>query len=474
MPSTGKEKISRLSHYGGASGVTGSCHRLDIGESHSLLIDCGLFQGEGLKDSSSFEQHEVHFDIEKIRAVILTHVHIDHVGRLPWLLAAGYKGPILVSGPTKVLLPLVIEDALKVGFTRNERLIRKFLKQIKSQLVSIEYNSWHTILDDNDDRIKVRLQRAGHILGSSYVETEIVRKKDKKTERIVFSGDLGAPWTPLLYAPKSPWRADRLVLESTYGDRHHDQRKSRSQGLKQAIEKAMADKGSVIIPAFSIGRTQELLYELEGIINRENSFWGKLEIIVDSPLASRFTETYRQLMPYWDNESRKRIRQGRHPLSFDNLTTIKDHNEHLQTVEYLAATCRPAIVIAASGMATGGRVVNYLKSMLRDERHQVLFIGYQAQGTPGRSIQKYGPEGGWVEFDGKRYDIRAGVETISGYSAHADQRNLLNFIRRMRHWPCEISLVHGDTEARKALKVKIEQMYRQFGKQVKVELPDNE
>ncbi len=243
--------------------------------------------------------------------------------------------------------------------------------------------------------------------------------------------------------------------------------------MKSAIEKALANEGTVIIPAFSIGRTQELLYELEGLIHNGNALWRNLEIIVDSPLAARFNQVYRELKPYWDAEAQRRLRAGRHPLSFDNLYTVDDHDTHLQTVDYLARTGRPAVVIAAGGMCAGGRVVNYLKAMLGDPRHQVLFVGYQAPGTPGRAIQQFGPRGGWVELDGERIDIRAGVTTISGYSAHADQKDLLNFIRRMRHWPRVVRLVHGDRDVRMRLKVAIEAMAREKGHRLEVIVAQN-
>lgn len=191
--------------------------------------------------------------------------------------------------------------------------------------------------------------------------------------------------------------------------------------MKVAIDHALENRGTVIVPAFSIGSTQELLYELEDLIHHATDpHWQDLEIIVDSPMAARFTQAYRELKPYWDAEAHQRLDHGRHPLAFDNLYTVDSHEEHLQTVDYLACTGRLAVVIAASGMAAGGRVVNYLKAMLGDERHDVLFVGYQPQGTPGRAIQRFGPRGGWVEVDGKRIDIRAKFHTIGGYSAHAD------------------------------------------------------
>lgn len=462
-------------HHGGATGVTGSCHQLILDTQHSLLVDCGLFQGEDAREDS-FQQLQIEFDISTIKALIITHVHIDHVGRLPYLLAAGFKGPILCSIPSAILLPLVIEDALKIGFTRNAQLIQRFQAQLQSQIVSVPYGKWHTVVDERKEAnqgitTRIKLKRAGHILGSSYVEVAHQHANGRK-ERVVFSGDLGAPYAPLLPAPTSPYSCDQLVLESTYGDRQHAGRRKRRATLKNAIKQALINGGTVMVPAFSIGRTQELLYELEGIIyeakRSKNSQWQQLEIIVDSPLAARFTRIYRQLKPYWDKEAQRRLRSGRHPLNFENLYTVESHEAHEQTVQYLAKTGRPAVVIAASGMCAGGRIMNYLKAMLSDERHQVLFVGYQGAGTPGRAIQQYGPQGGWVEIDGQRIDIKAGVTTISGYSAHADQKDLLNFVKRMRRWPSTIRLVHGDQTAKNALKDELETIYAHRNKQLTV------
>jgi metallo-beta-lactamase family protein len=307
----------------------------------------------------------------------------------------------------------------------------------------------------------VRLQPAGHILGAAYVLCRIEQAGKRQT--VLFSGDLGALWAPLLPAPRSPWGADVVVLESTYGDRNHENRRHRRRTLQAVIERALTNRGTVLIPAFSIGRTQELLYELETIIHRNRTRqvrqglpWEDLEIVVDSPLASHFTAVYQALRSYWDAEARRRVNSGRHPLSFAQLTTVDSHADHEHAVQYLARTGRPCVVIAASGMCSGGRVVNYLKALLGDPRHDILFVGYQARGTPGRIIQTYGPRGGWVELDGERYIIRAQVHTISGYSAHAGRDDLINFIRRMRHPPQEVRLVHGDSEAKLTLKAALE------------------
>lgn len=467
----------QIEHHGAATGVTGSCHRLRLDATHSLLVDCGLFQGNEVENSpeSSLDRHQVEFPVDDIQAMVVTHVHIDHVGRLPYLLAAGYRGPIYCSQPSARLLPLVIEDALKIGFTRDTHLIGRFLHEVASRLRPLPYGQWETVIDNTHHRLRIKLKRAGHILGSAYVEADHLDRGSGKQHRTVFSGDLGAPHSPLLPAPKPPYRADTLVIESTYGDRLHKDRTTRRQRLKSAIEQALENQGSVIIPAFSIGRTQELLYELEGLIHQAQSpLWKDLEIIVDSPLAARFTEVYRELKHFWDAEAHRRVRSGRHPLSFDSLYTVDSHTEHLQTVDYLARTGRPAIVIAASGMATGGRVVNYLKRMLSDPKHAVVFVGYQARGTAGCDIQRYGPTGGWVMLDGQRIDIRASITSLGGYSAHADQSQLLNFIKRMRHPPSHIRLVHGEPDVQAIFKDKIEQWASKEGCEVEVTLGANQ
>ena len=310
----------------------------------------------------------------------------------------------------------------------------------------------------------MRLQPAGHILGSAYVEMDA--RHGSETHRALFSGDLGAPYTPLLPAPRSPLAADTVVMESTYGDRLHESRRLRRERLRALCEKVFADQGTLLVPAFSIGRTQELLYELEEIIHHHGSRavarglpWKQVDIVVDSPLAADFTAGYVRLREHWDREARRKLTQGRHPLAFEQVTTIADHATHLRAVEALARTHRPAIVIAASGMCSGGRIVDYLKAMLGDPRHDVLFCGYQAAGTPGRDIQTYGPRGGWVELDGRRFDIRAGVHTLGGYSAHADQKNLLDFIGRMKTKPRQVRLIHGDDEAKQVLAALLRQRH---------------
>ena len=448
-------------HHGARTGVTGSCHELRLAADCGLLVDCGLFQGAEESEGGAGEGRlGLDFPIGHIRALVVTHVHIDHVGRIPYLLAAGFRGPIYLSEPSALLLPLVLEDAVKVGISRDARLVEGVLKRLRQQVVAIPYGQWQAVAGCEAHGLRLRLQPAGHILGSAYVE---LQSGGRGGQRVIFSGDLGAPYAPLLPSPKAPYGANVVVLESTYGDRLHEGRAERRLRLQQVLERALQNRGTVLVPAFSVGRTQELLYELEDIIFRNRTrqagpglAWDELEVIVDSPLAARFTEVYSALRPYWDGEARQRLRAGRHPLSFEQLTTIDSHDQHLQMVSSLQRSGRPCVVLAAGGMCSGGRIVNYLKALLGDARTDVLFVGYQALGTPGRAIQEYGPRGGYVLLDGQKVPIAAAVHTIGGYSAHADQQGLVNFIARMHRKPQQVRLVHGDLEAKTELKGRLE------------------
>ncbi len=235
------------------------------------------------------------------------------------------------------------------------------------------------------------------------------------------------------------------------------------------IERAVADNGIVLVPAFSIGRTQELLYELEQLIHAstKNSPWRTIQVILDSPMAANFTQQYRKFKYLWDEKAKQKVVKGRHPLDFENLTTINTHSEHLALINYLATRQTPAIILAASGMCSGGRIVNYLERFLTDETTDVLFVGYQGRGTLGRDIQTYGPKNGYVFINNLRININAKIHTISGYSAHADQAGLIKFVTGMRKKPRYIKIVHGDDDAKNALATKYREV---LGDDVKVEI----
>ena len=480
-------KHPQLIHHGAREGVTGSCHQLWMDDTYSLLIDCGQFQGDD--EDQGGDELALDFSIEGIKALIVTHVHIDHVGRIPNLLAAGFEGPILCSEPSAQLLPIVLEDAFRLSISRDQEQLERYLAVVEQRIIALPYGNWFTLHETDEAACKVRLQPAGHVLGSAYVELELGDPEAGST-RVVFSGDLGAPHSPILPDLVPPERADLLIMESTYGDRRHPDRAHRRERLQAAIERALADQGTVLIPSFSIGRTQELLYELEEILHesesaegpaaaseRENKEdasdidWPQIPIILDSPLAGRFTKTYKELQGFWDEDARHRLEEGRKPLSFRQLITVDSHDEHLRIVQRLTDTARPAIVIAGNGMCSGGRIVNYLKAMLGDPRHNVVFVGYQGKGTPGRDIQTHGPEGGYVDLDGQRIDIRAGIDSVGGYSAHADQADLVGFVTRMKEWPKEIRLIHGEDSAKQHLAEVLEARYREAGKDGHITIP---
>ncbi|TOA18200.1 MBL fold metallo-hydrolase RNA specificity domain-containing protein [Vibrio parahaemolyticus] len=427
----------KVLHHGGKDTVTGSCHELQL-ERGSILVDCGLFQG---KDSLLGRQNRsltIEFSLTKVKALVLTHAHIDHIGRLPWLLAAGFRGKIYCTRATAELVPLMLADGLKLQLGLGQQQRQHILNLIKQRLVPCDYHNWISI----KGLAYLRFQPAGHILGSAYLEFKL-----SNNEVVVFSGDLGPSNTPLLPDPIPPVKADYLFIESTYGDKQHEQTKSRSTRLLSIIEHALEDGGVIVIPAFSVGRTQELLFDIEQLLYQE-SLHNALPVILDSPLAREVTKTYRRFKKLWGKEAKKRVVQHRHPLGFEQCITIETHAEHMRLVNRLASTSEPAIVVAASGMCEGGRVVNYLEALLPDSRNDVLFAGYQAEGTLGRQIQD---GANTVEIEGKQIIVKAQIHTISGYSAHADQSDLIRFVEGIHPPPKEVHLIHGESVAKAEL-----------------------
>ena len=447
-----------IKHHGAVLGVTGSCHELRVGDS-GILIDCGLFQGNDYR-----EDLDIDFEIEHIRALVVTHVHVDHVGRIPYLLIAGFKGPIFCTEPSAQLLPAMLEDALKFNDKYSKQQDKQILRQMERQIRPLPYEQWQSLLGTD---IRFRFQHAGHILGSAYVECEAAG------QRVIFSGDIGAPNSPLIIETTPPPPCDVLVLESTYGDRDHQSRVDRRLRLKALVEQCFADGGTVLIPAFSLGRTQDLLYELEGIIHDFGQDlaapgipWNKLDIILDSPLAAKLTDLYRSLKSYWNEEARDLLKQARHPLAFDQLIIVDSHEDHLICVEKIVNSSKPAVVIAGSGMCAGGRVVNYLKELLGDPHNDIIFVGFQAEDTPGRVIVESGPRFGepeqadrfaWVELDDERFEINAQIHKMNGYSAHGGQTDLINFAMAIDPHPRQIRLVHGETDAKLALQARLQE-----------------
>ncbi|MGR5413695.1 MBL fold metallo-hydrolase [Vibrio astriarenae] len=417
-------------HYGGKHTVTGSCHELAI-QNRSVLIDCGLFQGQ------EHQPLDIPFSIKHIDAVLLTHSHIDHIGRLPWLIAKGYRGPIYATEATCALVPLMLLDALVLQGLQPGQA-KRVLGIIERQLKPVKYHQWIPLPLSGIKACYARFQPAGHILGSAYIEIK------HNEQVVVFSGDLGPSNTPLLPDPVPPKRADFLFIESTYGDKLHESIKQRSERLLTIINRSLKDGGVILIPAFSVGRTQELLFDIESLIHR-HQLSGRLPIILDSRLANKVTKAYRHYRKLWSKEAKVKLQQGRHPLAFEQCITIDSYREHQRVVNRLKQSGEPAIVIAASGMCTGGRILNYLKALLPDKRTDVIFAGYQAKGTLGHALQSAEAR---VVIDDEVVEVNAQIHSMSGYSAHADQEDLFRFIEGIDSGVKEVHLIHGVVEGK--------------------------
>ncbi|MCP4344727.1 MAG: MBL fold metallo-hydrolase [Desulfobacterales bacterium] len=436
-------------HLGGKNTVTGSCHLLKV-EGVNILIDCGLVQG----DDSVLPMESWPVKPSDADYLFLTHAHIDHIGRVPELIQKGFKGEIITTHPTKAMLSPVLEDAMGLTAMPGDD-IQRLSKTIDELSWGFEYNQEFRLKKS----ISFKLGCAGHILGSCFIRFEI----KKLAKSVIFSGDIGAKNTPILPDPDIPDACDILVLESTYGDRLHEDRLNRVHRLGKILTQALSDEGKVYIPAFAMGRTQELVYEMDRLfsdpelrkefpdLNPES----KIPVFIDSPLGLKITRVYSVLSDYWDDEAVKLHESGDHPIDFDRLYAVNSHNEHIKLTDING----PAVIIAGSGMCTGGRIINHLKNGIQDPENDIFFVGYQARGTLGRAILRYSRSpGGYVYLQGKKYNIKAKVYSLTGYSAHADQHELIEWVKSMPEKPGQIRLVHGESKARKILADRLEEL----------------
>ncbi len=458
----------KVTFCGATKTVTGSNFLVE-GAGKKFLVDCGLYQG-GAKDEIKNEE-PFPYNINEIDFMLLTHAHIDHSGRIPKLYKEGYRNPIYATNATCDLCAIMLPDSGHIQETETEWKNRKRIRRGEEELVPIydaetaakslelfKGEPYNQIIELDDD-IHVRFNDAGHMLGSSTIEIWI--RENGENKKIVFSGDLGNNDIPLLAEPTMIQDADFLVMESTYGNRLHIKNENKAKTFINIVTDTIKNGGTVVIPSFAVGRTQEILYELNKIKDSEDDspeFERKYRLLmntpvyVDSPLAISATEVFKENMDLFDEETQELIKRGDNPLEFPGL-------KFTQTVEESKAlneSDESAIIISASGMCEVGRIKHHLKHNIWNPKNTILFVGYQAPGTLGRKIVDGAKT---VKIFGEEVAVNARVEYIEGYSGHADQAGLLHFVDSFVKKPNHIFLVHGEEESQKALRDKINENF---------------
>lgn len=428
-----------LTFLGAAREVTGSCYLVETKQAR-ILVDCGMFQGCEFCEARNFE--EVFIQPATVDAVFITHAHLDHTGRLPRLIKAGFKGKIYATGPTIDLMKLVLEDAYHIMEENHRRSARPMLyaeedvAQVLKRCVPCEYS--HSVrLGD----LMIRFREAGHIFGSAFIEI-----REQGGAKLAFSGDLGNTHVPILRATAQLSGMDAVVMESTYGNKIHEDETSRSEKLHQLVTETMNLGGVLLIPAFAIERTQQLLYELNSLVEKKRL--PKIDVYLDSPMAIRATRVIRSYPKYYDPEALRKVAQGDDLFDFEGLHLCESRDESKQ-INFVPP---PKVIISGAGMMNGGRILHHLVRYLGNERNTILIIGYQAQGTLGRKL--YTGEK-VVEVLGERIQVRAAVKSIGAYSAHADQPTLINWIRSASALPKRIFVTHGEEETSIALATRL-------------------
>lgn len=447
---------------GAAKMVTGSNILIET-KKYKILVDCGMFQGNKKVEAMNFE--EFPYNPSEIDYLILTHAHIDHSGRIPKLVKEGFRGRILSTKPTYDLCKIMLLDSAKIQEAdvewENRKRQRAGKKPIEPLYTMDEAESslrlFKTYLYDqmislNED-IQLRFKDAGHVLGAAIIELWI--KEEGEVLKLVFSGDLGLPHKAIIRDPEYIEDADYLIVESTYGDTIHEDLGQSTEKLIDIINKTVLRGGTVIIPSFAVGRTQELIYELNKYYeyNKEIEEHMRIPIYVDSPMAVEATKAFQANSSSFNEEAQKLILKGDNPFQFPNLRYIKDQKESMALNKYTF----PKVIISSSGMATAGRVRHHLKHNLWDERNSLVFVGYQAEGTLGRTILDGAKR---VKILGEEVAVKAEIYDLEGLSGHADQIMLLDWIRKIKSKPQKIFVVHGEGESAKALSEKIEEEFK--------------
>ncbi|MDD4803575.1 MAG: MBL fold metallo-hydrolase [Candidatus Pacebacteria bacterium] len=409
----------KLTFYGGTGSVTGANFLLEHtnkeGKNIKILIDCGLMQGT--KTADSFNRDPFPYNPEEIDFLLITHAHIDHIGRIPKLVKDGFKGRIVSTPPTKDIAEFLLEDTLKILDSESRK--KGILPIFEKKDVEKTFTLWETLEYHKDfslfNDISIFLKDSGHILGASIIE---MKYGDRK---VAFTGDLGNSPSLLLKDTEFIEKADYIIMESVYGDRNHEPKEKRRIQLKEAILDTIKNKKILIIPAFSLERSQMIIYEMNDLFEKEGI--QQIPVFLDSPLASKITGIYKRYTSYLKDSVQEEIRAGDDVFSFPRLkfTVLAEESEKISLMP------NPKIVIAGSGMSNGGRIIHHEKAHVSDNRATILLVGYQAIGTLGRQLEDGAKT---VRIYGEEIPVKAKIMKISGYSSHKDSDNLVSFVEK--------------------------------------------
>ena len=449
----------KIQFCGASTGVTGSCHLITT-EKHKILLDCGQFQGGKAQEALNAEPFP--FNPAEIDYLILSHAHIDHCGRIPLLVKRGFKGDIYCTDATADLLEVMLKDSGYIHEKeaewknkKNERAGRALtepLYTLNDAVDSLKYIRpvlYDQLIELNEE-MKIVFNDAGHILGSAITELWIT--ENDNVSKIVFSGDLGVMERPILRNPTIIKKADYVIMETTYGNRLHPSNSMDVKKLMDIIRDTAARGGTTVIPSFAVGRTQELIYELNRIYESDNQYrkdFENLMIYVDSPMATTATEVFKKNAQVFDEETKEYIIKGDNPLDFKNLKFTRTSQESM----WLNSDPEPKVIISASGMCDAGRIRHHLKHNLWNSKSSIVFVGYQAEGTLGRYILEGAEE---VTLFGEKVKVNAEIHNLEGFSGHADRDGLLEWLKGFRKEPKRIFLVHGEPEAKESFAETVE------------------
>ncbi|WP_455201914.1 MBL fold metallo-hydrolase RNA specificity domain-containing protein [Kaarinaea lacus] len=450
--------MAQLTFLGSTEGVTGSLYLLETDQAR-VLLECGLFQG--VKEDGKVNRAPFPFDVNSIDAVILSHAHLDHSGRLPKLVSDGYQGPIYMTRPTGELLDIMLKDSAFLSMRdaewENKRRKRSGKPEIEpiynmndveatlKQIDGLPYAEKHEVVKG----IEVTFHDAGHILGSAIVEIDI--KEGGHSRKLVFSGDLGNSYAALLRDPVELQKADVVLLESTYGDRDHRPLEETLAEFRDVILQANDNGGNVLIPAFAVGRTQEIIFYLgelyqQGDLNHQAVF-------LDSPMAIAATEVYHRYQNVYNEEDVAAIKQTKSGTLHSFLPVLR-YSRRTEESMAINKIRNGAIIIAGSGMCDGGRIRHHLKHNLWRRDAHVMIVGYQVYGTPGRALVD-GAE--HIRIVGEDIAVNAKIHTLGGFSAHAGQQQLIDWVANFRNAHPKVYLIHGEDEAKAILREKLQE-----------------